>query len=127
VGCKSFASPVAIAFVVAFSFARHSQRSEKPPHFAFALAVGLQLGLERGFQPRVDASREAAYRSAEGWSEARRAKRLNLLPLFAVVFISAFSAQKTHVKPQNHLNHSNKTRSSWHVSSPQFAILNSLY
>jgi hypothetical protein len=37
---------------------------------------------------------------------------------FAVadIFLSPFSAQKTHVKSQNHLNPTNKTRSSWHFS-----------
>jgi hypothetical protein len=36
---------------------------------------------------------------------------------------SSKTAQKSHVKPQNDLNHSNKTRSSWHVRSTQFGIL----
>src|SRR6266852_5306482 len=35
--------------------------------------------------PRLP-SREAAYRSAEGWSEAQRAKRL-ILPLFLLLFL----------------------------------------
>jgi hypothetical protein len=36
-----------------------------------------------------------------------------LLPLH---LFFAFSAQKSHVKSQNHLNPTNKTRSSWHFS-----------
>ena len=35
----------------------------------------------------------------------------------------AFSAQKTHVKPQNHLSHSQSTTSAWHFSYTQPAIL----
>jgi hypothetical protein len=31
-------------------------------------------------------------------------------------FLLPFSAQKSHVKSQNHLNPTNKTRSSWHFS-----------
>ena len=45
---------------------------------------------------------------------------LSLLPLH---FFSMFSAQKWHVKPQNHLTYSNKRKSSWHVSYPQPAII----
>ena len=36
---------------------------------------------------------------------------------------SSNSARKSHVKPRNHLNPTNKTRSSWHVSYVQSAIL----
>jgi hypothetical protein len=38
-------------------------------------------------------------------------------------FFSAFSAQKTHVKPQNDLNHANKTRSSWRISFANLVII----
>ena len=38
-------------------------------------------------------------------------------------FFLAFSAQKRHVKPPNHLTQTNRTRSSWHFSYPQSAIL----
>jgi hypothetical protein len=41
----------------------------------------------------------------------------------AAIFLLPFSAQKSHVKPQNHLNPTNKTRSSWHVSYVSSAIL----
>jgi hypothetical protein len=52
------------------------------------------------------------YRSAEGWSEAT-----DLLPLSLPLHLFfAFSAQKSHVKPQNHLNPSNQRKSSWQVS-----------
>jgi hypothetical protein len=34
-----------------------------------------------------------------------------------------FSAQKSHVKSQNRLNHTNETRSSWHFSYTPNAIL----
>ena len=42
----------------------------------------------------------------------------------AAIYFSPFSAQKTHVKPPNHLTHSNQRRSSWHFSYVQSAILN---
>jgi hypothetical protein len=32
------------------------------------------------------------------------------------IYFSPFSAQKSHVKPQNHLTLSNKRKSSWHFS-----------
>ena len=51
-------------------------------------------------------------RSAQSW----RGMRSNLN--------SSNLAQKTHVKPQNHLNHSKKRRSSWHFSLAQPAIMN---
>jgi hypothetical protein len=34
----------------------------------------------------------------------------------AAIYFSPFSAQKSHVKPRDYLNHTNKTRSSWHFS-----------
>jgi hypothetical protein len=40
-----------------------------------------------------------------------------------LIFYLPFSAQKSHVKPSNHLNETNKTRSSWHFSYTQPAIL----
>jgi hypothetical protein len=43
--------------------------------------------------------------------------------VFAVIFYSSFSAQKSHVKSQNHLTHYQPTTSAWHVSYPQPAIL----
>jgi hypothetical protein len=51
------------------------------------------------------------------------AKREDLLLFVAVVFFFCVLAQKSHVKSQNHLNLSNKTRSSWHFSYVQFVIL----
>jgi hypothetical protein len=45
-------------------------------------------------------------------------------PAFAVsLFFSSKTAQKSHVKPPNHLTRSNKRKSSWQVSSTQSAIL----
>jgi hypothetical protein len=41
----------------------------------------------------------------------------------AYIFLLPFLAQKSHVKSQNHLTHSNETRSSLHFSSTQSAIL----
>jgi len=38
-------------------------------------------------------------------------------------FLSAFSAQKSHVKPQNHLTHYPATTSAWHVSFTQPDIM----
>jgi hypothetical protein len=42
---------------------------------------------------------------------------------FVSVFLFVFSAQKSHVKPQNHLTPSNKRKSSLKFSYPQTAIL----
>jgi hypothetical protein len=42
------------------------------------------------------------------------------LPLF---FLLPFSTQKSHVKPQNHLNHCHTATSAWHFSYTQTAIL----
>jgi hypothetical protein len=44
---------------------------------------------------------------------------------FAVAanLFSAFSPEKSRVKPENHLNNTNKTRSSWHFSLLQPVIL----
>jgi hypothetical protein len=68
--------------------------------------------------------REKRFRSAEGWGEARRGEATDFIAFaFAFIFSFAFSAQKSRVKPQNHLNHTNETRSTWHVSYPQTAIL----
>src|ERR1700680_4596370 len=41
-----------------------------------------------------------------------------------VIFFLLFSAQKSDVKPPNHLNHSKQRKSSWHVSSAPTAIMN---
>jgi hypothetical protein len=41
----------------------------------------------------------------------------------AGIFLLPFSAQKSHVKPQNHLTPSNKRKSSLKFSYPQTAIL----
>jgi hypothetical protein len=34
----------------------------------------------------------------------------------AIIFISSFSAEKSLVKPRNHLTHYQPTTSAWHVS-----------
>jgi hypothetical protein len=41
----------------------------------------------------------------------------------ALNFLFSFSAQKSHVKPQNHLNPYHPTTSTWHFSYTQPAIL----
>jgi hypothetical protein len=41
----------------------------------------------------------------------------------AALFLLPFSAQKTRVKPQIHLNHLSSTTSAWRISYPQPAIL----
>ncbi len=41
----------------------------------------------------------------------------------AVIFLLSFSAQKSHVKPSNHLTHYQPTTSVWHFSYSQPAIL----
>jgi len=44
--------------------------------------------------------------------------------IFAVAFyFCVFSAQKTHVKPPNHLIHYHPTTSTWHFSYTQTGIL----
>jgi hypothetical protein len=48
----------------------------------------LQFGLELGLQPSVKNQPRSGHRSAEGWSVARRAKRLILLPLFLLLFLN---------------------------------------
>jgi hypothetical protein len=45
-------------------------------------------------------------------------------PFFFALFFSAFFAQKSHVKPPNHLNLTNKTRSNLKISYLQTAIMN---
>jgi hypothetical protein len=115
----------------------HSERSEEPPHFAFvvAFAVALVLALamfvrtlRQHGRARLQACPKSRglrpYRSAEGWSVARRSKRLILLPLLLHLFFPyANSAQKSHVKPQTHLTYDKATTSEWHFSWPPTAIL----
>jgi hypothetical protein len=50
----------------------------------------------------------------------RPAEPPHFLPLH---LIFAFSAQKTHVKPQNHLTHYQPTTSAWRISYTPTAIL----
>jgi hypothetical protein len=54
--------------------------------FVLAVAFAFAFGIERDLQSRVKARREAAYRSAEGWSEAQTAKRL----IYCCCFCSCF-------------------------------------
>jgi hypothetical protein len=42
----------------------------------------------------------------------------------AVIFLLPFSAQKTHVKPPNHITQYQTTTSEWHFSLTQFDVLN---
>jgi hypothetical protein len=73
---------------------------------------------------RQQAGRKAlpALRSHERSSKAKATHSIAIVP--AIIFLLPNSAQKTHVKPQNQLNATNKTRSSWHFSSTQSDILN---
>jgi hypothetical protein len=91
--------------------------------FAFGLSVGLQ--------PHEKATPKGVYLSAEGWSKARRTKRLNIAVAFAVVVPLAFAlaaaeslrsevtdliaifCPKSHVKPPNHPTHYPTTASAW--------------
>src|SRR5207244_9716469 len=66
--------------------------------------------LTGAFRPGINASRPVAF------SRSRP-------PHSFQNFFSAFSAQKSHVKPQKHLTPSNKRKSGWHVSYPQPVIL----
>jgi hypothetical protein len=43
--------------------------------------------------------------------------------ILALIFLLSFSAQKSHVKSQNHLNPSNKRKSTLKFSYPQTAII----
>jgi hypothetical protein len=44
------------------------------------------------------------YRSAEGWSEAEGEATESIAFAVALVFLSSFSAQKSHVKPPKPIN-----------------------
>jgi hypothetical protein len=44
--------------------------------------------------------------------------------LTLAIFLSAFSAQKTHVKPQNHLTHYSPITYAWHFSYIPDSIMN---
>jgi hypothetical protein len=57
-------------------------------------------------------------------SEGRREATESIAFASAVNFLLPFSAQKSHVMPQNHLTHFQSTTSAWHVSYPKPAILN---
>jgi hypothetical protein len=96
-------------------------------------AVAAASRVKRGFSP-ASSHHKAAYRSAEGRSKARRAKRLiycrccRFCTCYCLCFSSlylffAFLAQKSHVKPRNHLTHSPSTISTWRISYHQTAIL----
>ena len=58
--------------------------------------------------------------SLSGYSEATHF----IVFTIAAIYFYPFSAQKTHVKPPNHLTRSNQRRSSCHFSYVQSAILN---
>jgi len=124
VGCKP--SPIRQSRRLSLSFfACHSERSlsaAKNPRILPLLSLS-PLGLELGFSPASmpAAKRPTALPKAGAKPEGRSDLLLPLLlPLF---YFFAFLAQKSHVKPRNHLNQTNKTRWSWHVSYVQSAIL----
>ena len=79
------------------------------PRRGSAVAVALSslcrcFQVELGFSPASSLAATRPYRSAEGWSEAQRAKRLSHRRCFCrCIYFSSFLAQKSHVKPQNHL------------------------
>jgi hypothetical protein len=83
------------------------------------LSLPLPFGIRAGLQPGIQPAAKRPTASAEGRSEATD----SIAFAFAVVFLSSFSAQKSHVKPQNHLTNTNKTTSTWRISSLQPAIL----
>jgi hypothetical protein len=89
------------------------------PHWPFALAVVISLDPNQ----RILISTEAAHAFCEQrsgeicFSIGPPGKNsFHCVYCFSNLF-SPFSAQKSHVKPQTDLNHTNKTRSSWHFSS----------
>jgi hypothetical protein len=87
------------------------------------LLLPLPLGLELGFSP---ASRQAAKRPPLCRRPGRSPKgeaTHSIAVAVAVIFLLPSSAQKSHVKPPNHLTHYPTTTSTWHFSSPQTAIL----
>jgi hypothetical protein len=58
--------------------------SPKVPIIAFALVVALEI--ERGFSPASRPSREAAYHSAEGWSEATKGEATDSIAVAGACF-----------------------------------------
>jgi hypothetical protein len=72
--------------------------------------------------PRLFASHHPAF--AVDFGKQTSEVTDSIMVALVTIFLSLFSAQKSHVKSQNHLNPTNKTRSSWHFSYPQTAILN---
>jgi len=81
-----------------------------------------------GFSPASKTSRASGLQSAEGRSAVQSPERSRGDYFIAFVFCCCiyflpFSAQKSHVKPQNHLTPSPPATSAWHVSYTQPAIL----
>jgi hypothetical protein len=65
--------------------------------------------------------------TSRGWSEAEgeatESIAIAIAIAFAGVFLSSFSAQKSHVKPPNPLTHYPTATYGWHFSYPPTAIL----
>jgi hypothetical protein len=74
---------------------------------------------------RVYGPEQAAFDGSWKPSDFEQVKlaRSRTLQSLVLNYFSAFSAQKSHVKPPNHLNLSKHKTSAWHVSFVQSAIL----
>src|SRR5258705_2741860 len=93
----------------------------------------IAITLSEGRRTATTVVKQLAF--CEGRSEARRTKHANdchcrglcigltfALGLCSTKKNSSKTTQKSHVKPRNRLNPSNKTRSRWHVSYTQSGI-----
>jgi hypothetical protein len=99
-----------------------SRAAERPPHFAFAVAFAVARSLYPNQKTVISTEAAHAFVSSSAVEKSASSPRPStkfLIPLPLPppqFFFSHFSAQKSHVKPQNHLNPTNKTRSTWHIS-----------
>jgi hypothetical protein len=93
----------------------------------------IAITLSEGRRTATTVEKQVAFCEDRSEAEGRSAQTIAIVAVFAWPYLrrqslpykkkSSKTAQKSHVKPQNDLYYSNKTRSSWHVSSTQFGIL----
>jgi hypothetical protein len=90
-----------------------SHAAEGPPHFAFAVAFAVARSLYPNQKTVISTEAAHAFVSSAVEKSASSPRTLHEIPhsiAFAAtaIFLFSFSAQKSHVKPQNHLNPTNK-------------------
>ena len=104
----------------------HPERSEGSREFRPSIAFDpFSIRPSTGALRPLSDSTEAASAPERRSGEIRYSEATHFIVFtIAAIYFSPFSAQKTHVKPPNHLTHSNQIRSSWHFSYVQSAILN---